>query len=122
MPTVGINGSLAITAVITTRTAGTIRRYRDLESPAAWHETRRIGKAAGMAAAGSVDGPFGTIAATILGARQPRRGGGAVAWTSTTGPQTAASCRQCGLAEPRWWRARADRGSSIAFVARRAGR
>jgi SAM-dependent methyltransferase len=31
--------------------------------------------------------------------------------------QTAASCRQCGLAEPRWWRARADRGSSIAFVA-----
>ena len=56
MPTVGINGSLAITAVITTRTAGTIRRYRDLESPAARHETRRIGKAAGMAAAGSVDG------------------------------------------------------------------
>ncbi|HEY3648587.1 MAG TPA: methyltransferase domain-containing protein [Streptosporangiaceae bacterium] len=35
--------------------------------------------------------------------------------------QTAASCRQCGLAEPRWWRAREDRGSSIAFVARRAG-
>jgi len=33
--------------------------------------------------------------------------------------QTAASCRQCGLAEPRWWRAKADRGSSVAFVARR---
>jgi len=33
--------------------------------------------------------------------------------------QTAVSCRQSGLAEPRWWRAKADRGSSIAFVARR---
>jgi SAM-dependent methyltransferase len=31
--------------------------------------------------------------------------------------QAAALCRQCGLAEPRWWRAKADRGSSIAFVA-----
>ena len=41
---------------------GTIRRYRDLESPAARHETRRIGKAAGLAAAG-FDGPFGMIAA-----------------------------------------------------------
>jgi hypothetical protein len=68
MPAVGTNGSLAITAVITTSTTGTIRRYRDLESPAARHERRRIGKAAGMA-----------------------------------------------------WRAKADRGSSVAFVARRAG-
>jgi len=45
---------------------GTIRRYRDLESPAARHETRRIGKAAGLAAAGSFDGPFGMIAAMIM--------------------------------------------------------
>jgi len=34
-----------------------------LESPAARHETCRIGKAAGLAAAGSFDGPFGMIAA-----------------------------------------------------------
>jgi len=39
--------------------AGSIQRYRDVESPAARHEARRIGKAAGMAAAGSFDGPFG---------------------------------------------------------------
>jgi len=45
---------------------GTIRRYRDLESPAARHETRRIGKAAGLAAAGSFDEPFGMIAAMIM--------------------------------------------------------
>jgi hypothetical protein len=37
-----------------------------LESPAARHETRRIGKAAGLAAAGSFDGPFGMIAAMIM--------------------------------------------------------
>src|SRR6185312_12822465 len=45
---------------------GTIRRYRDLESPAARHETRRIGKAADLAVAGSFDGPFGMIAAMIM--------------------------------------------------------
>jgi hypothetical protein len=37
-----------------------------LESSAGRHETRRIGKAAGMAAAGSFDGPFGMIAAMIM--------------------------------------------------------
>ena len=37
-----------------------------MESPAARHETRRIGKAAGLAAAGSFDGPFGMIAAMIM--------------------------------------------------------
>jgi hypothetical protein len=45
---------------------GTIRRYRDLESPAARHETRRIGKAADMAAAGSCDGRFGMITAMTM--------------------------------------------------------
>jgi hypothetical protein len=33
-----------------------MRRYRDLENPAARHETRRIGKAAGMVAAGFFEG------------------------------------------------------------------
>ena len=43
-----------------------MRRYRDLESPAARHGARRIGKAADMAAAGSFDGPMGVIAAMIM--------------------------------------------------------
>src|SRR2546423_2257536 len=67
------------TAVIATRTAGTIRRYRDLESPAARHETRRIGKAAGMAAAGSLDRPFRMIAALIMGRANRAAEGKAVA-------------------------------------------
>src|SRR5690242_7934975 len=64
MPTVGTNGSLAIRRLL--------RRGRDhttlpgFGSPAARHETRRIGKAAGLAAAGSFDGPFGMIAAMIM--------------------------------------------------------
>ena len=37
-----------------------------MESPAARYETRRIGKAAGLAAAGSFDGPFGMITAMIM--------------------------------------------------------
>jgi SAM-dependent methyltransferase len=114
-----------------------------LESTAARHETRRIGKATSMAAAGSFDAvltvntiqlwrPFAASVREV--ARVLRPGGRLISYThdwairrssgldvGDWAAQTAASCRQCGLAEPRWWRAREDRGSSIAFVARRAG-